>query len=163
MTANSIRKTARAVLLDPDNRILLFEFHLPAGFISDSPRRFWATVGGEIEPGEDVEQALVREVREETGIAGCFFGPELWFGSNMLVIKGVPTRTLERFFLVRSPVAALGATSWTDVEKDVMRRHKWWTAEELLTTGETVFPAKLGYWLQLFLRQGTAEPREIPL
>ncbi|MEQ1753015.1 MAG: NUDIX domain-containing protein [Micropepsaceae bacterium] len=163
MSSHATRNTARAVLLAPDNRILLFEFHLPAGFIAEGPRRFWATPGGEIESGEDARQALEREVQEETGIGGCEFGPELWFGSNLLTFKGTPTRMLERFFLVRSPVASLGATSWTEIEKEVMRQHKWWTVQELLTTPETVFPPMLGYWLDAFLRQGTAERQEIPL
>lgn len=158
-----IRKTARAVMLDSLDRILLFEYQFPAGFLGDDPRRFWATPGGEIEPGEDVLDALVREVREETGIDGCEFGSELWHGSNTLAFKGVPTRTLERFFLVRSPTASLGVTDWTELEKTVMQRHRWWTAEELQETQETVFPPKLGYWLARFLRQGTAEREEIPL
>lgn len=163
MDSVATRNTARAVLLDPRDRILLFEFHLPAGLIAEGPRRFWATPGGAIEQGEHVQEALIREVMEETGIEGCRFGPELWFGSNMLTIKGVPTRTLERFFLVRSPTSELGRTNWTDLEKDVMRQHRWWTADELMSTDEQVFPPGLGYWLDRFLRQGTAEREEIPL
>jgi 8-oxo-dGTP pyrophosphatase MutT (NUDIX family) len=160
---NATRRTARAILMDPDDQVLLFEFHLPAGFISDAPRIFWATPGGAIEEGEDVIAALRRELDEETGIQGYDVGPELFHGSNELTIKGVPTRTLERFFLVRSPVSSLGATAWTDVEKLVMRRHKWWPISELKLTTETVFPPRLGYWIGTVLRQGTAEPREIPL
>ena len=163
MSSTATRNTARAVLLDRLDRILLFEFHLPAGLIFDAPRRFWATPGGAIEPGEDVRDALLREVAEETGIEGCNYGPELWYGSNVITMKGVPTRTLERFFLVRSPVSELGQTIWTDLEKDVMRQHRWWSVRELMETGETIFPPRLGYWLERFLRQGTAEREEIPL
>ena len=163
MAKIATRNTARAVLLDPKDRILLFEFHLPPGLIGEESRRFWATPGGAIEPGENVQDALVREIGEETGIDGCEFGPELWFGSNTLTIRGVPTRSLERFFLVRSPVSQLGETSWTDLEKDVMRQHRWWSSAELMSTTETIFPPRLGYWLDRFLRQGTAEPEEIPL
>jgi len=163
LKSSATRNTARAVLLDPEDRILLFEFHLPAGLIAGAPRQFWATPGGAIEQGEDVRDALLREVAEETGIEGCEDGPELWYGSNVLTMNGVPTRTLERFFLVRSPVSELGRTNWTDIEKDVMRQHRWWSATELMETRETIFPPRLGYWLDRFLRQGTAEREEIPL
>jgi len=163
LSHNATRRTARAILMDPEDRVLLFEFHLPAGFISEAPKIFWATPGGAIEEGEGVIAALRRELDEETGIQGYDVGPELFHGSNELTIKGVPTRTLERFFLVRSPVSSLGATAWTDVEKQVMRRHKWWPLSELKITTETVFPPQLGYWIETVLRQGTAEPREIPL
>lgn len=157
------RNTARAVMLDPQDRVLLFEFHLPAGFIAEGPRRFWATPGGEIEPHEDVYNALVREVAEETGIVGCIYGRELWFGSNVLTFKGEPVKTLERFFLVRSPTATLSTANWTDVEREVMRAHRWWTVEELLATAETIFPPRFGYLVEAFLKNGSQGPQEIPL
>jgi ADP-ribose pyrophosphatase YjhB (NUDIX family) len=150
-------------MLDPDNRVLLFEFHLPAGMIAEGPRRFWATPGGEIEPGEDVQAAVRREVAEETGIEGCSFGPELWFGSNQLAFNGVPTKTLERFFLVRSPTTTLSTTNWTALEKDVMRAHRWWVVDELIEATETIFPPRFGYLVDVFLKNGSRGPEEIPL
>lgn len=42
----------------PDGNILLIK----------SPRRGWEFPGGQVEEGEDIIDALVREVREETGI-----------------------------------------------------------------------------------------------
>ena len=150
-------------MLDPENRVLLFEFHLPAGMIADGPRRFWATPGGEIEPGEDVHDAVRREVAEETGIEGCTFGPELWFGSNELTFNGVPTKTLERFFLVRSPATVLSTANWTALEKDVMRAHRWWTVEELIGATDTIFPPRFGYLVNAYLMNGSRGPQEIPL
>jgi 8-oxo-dGTP diphosphatase len=158
-----LRKTARAVLLDPRDRVLLFEFHLPAGFISEGPSVFWATPGGEIEPGEDVHAAVTREVIEETGIQHFEVGPELWFGSNRLTFKGEPVDTLERFFLVRSPSAKLGPTNWTEIEKEVMRAHRWWEVADLIATKETIFPPRFGQLVDRFLREGTSGPEEIPL
>lgn len=157
------RNTARAVMLDPENRVLLFEFHLPAGMIGEGPRRFWATPGGEIEPGEDVHDAVRREVAEETGIEGCEFGPELWFGSNQLTFHGVPTKTLERFFLVRSPATVVSTANWTALEKKVMRAHRWWTVSDLIAATETIFPPRFGYLVDLFLKKGSRGPQEIPL
>jgi 8-oxo-dGTP pyrophosphatase MutT (NUDIX family) len=157
-----LRKTARAVLLDPADRVLLFEFIIPKSFIA-GVSQFWATPGGEIDPDEDVLDAVAREVREETGIEGVEIGSELWFGSNVITFKGEPIQTLERFFHVRSPTSALGATNWTDIEKEVMRAYRWWTVPELIAAKETIFPPRFGYLVERFLTQGTAGPEEIPL
>jgi 8-oxo-dGTP pyrophosphatase MutT (NUDIX family) len=157
------RNTARAVMLDPADRVLLFEFDLPAGMIGTGPRHFWATPGGAIDPGEDVHAALRREVEEETGIKGCSFGPELWFGSNVLTFNGETTNSLERFFVVRSPTATLDTANWTDLEKQVMRAHRWWTVTELIAATDTIFPPRFGYLIDAYLKHGTNAPQEIPL
>jgi 8-oxo-dGTP diphosphatase len=157
-----LRKTAGAVLLDPAHRVLLFEFVMPPNFIGGT-RHFWATPGGAIDPGEDVLDAVAREVIEETGIKGVDIGDELWFGSNRIVLNGEPIETLERFFHLRSPTAQLGATNWTDLEKQIMRAHRWWTVPELIAAKETIFPPRFGYLVEHFLAHGSAGPREIPL
>ena len=163
LTSTSPRNAVRAVLLDPERRILLFCFHLPPGMLSPDPVTFWGLPGGAMEPGEDPEATLRRELFEEAGLTDTVIGPELWFGSNEITLHGQPTRTRERFFLVEASTTRLDASHRTAVEHRIIRQHRWWSARELLETSDTTFPPRLGYWLDQFLRHGTAGPREIPL
>ena len=57
-------RTATAITIFPENRILLIKRTTPP-FVG-----FWALPGGRSEPGEAVEQTVVRETREETGLEG---------------------------------------------------------------------------------------------
>lgn len=149
------RLTARAVLLDPSDRVLLFQFHLPVGMVAEGPRRFWATPGGAIEADENVGVALAREVREETGFGDFEIGAELWMGEQVLTLDGVPTFTRERFFLVRTSDVEIKREGWTELERRVMRDHRWWSVDELMSTRETIFPANFAGLVQQFLRDGT--------
>jgi mutator protein MutT len=55
-------KTAAAIIEFPDNKILLIKRATKVF------RGFWALPGGRVEPQETVSEAVVREVREETGL-----------------------------------------------------------------------------------------------
>ena len=55
-------RTATAIIEFPPNKILLIKRDTVPF------KGYWALPGGRAEPGETVEQAIVREVKEETGL-----------------------------------------------------------------------------------------------
>ncbi|MEJ2244354.1 MAG: NUDIX hydrolase [Candidatus Bathyarchaeota archaeon] len=62
MTEKFYGKTAAAIIEYPDGKILLIK---RGGRVF---RGYWALPGGRVEPKETVEQTVVREVKEETGL-----------------------------------------------------------------------------------------------
>lgn len=63
MSANRLVLVAACALVDPDGRVLISK--RPQG---KSMAGLWEFPGGKVETGENPEQALIRELREELGI-----------------------------------------------------------------------------------------------
>ena len=136
------RKTARVLLLGPDKRILLVKFHDESIFKLDAPGPsvFWATVGGKLEPGEDVMAAAIREAREEIGRT-IRLGPKLWYGEQVLHWNGALTLFKETFVVAFLDSFEVTQTGWSEIEKNVIKEMRWWTLDDLVRTDETVYPA----------------------
>ena len=141
-----IRKTARLVLLDRANRIFLIKIEDPdiAQVPNAPPKRrpFWITPGGKVEDGESYREALVRELKEETGIPEeeAEFGVCIWVGEHDLIWAGVMTHLYERFFLTRVNTSAVDLGGMTDEERTGYRDHRWWTLEEMQASDEVFLP-----------------------
>lgn len=140
------RKTARILLLDGEDRLLLIRMHDPnVGDASGKvlPRAYWVTIGGEMEPGEDVATTARRELMEETGLADARIGPLVWTTEHVLCVHGKNRLLQETFVLARTDTTALDRSRWTDLEREVIEDMKWWRLDELRETGELIFPTSL--------------------
>ncbi|MEI4279449.1 tRNA (adenosine(37)-N6)-threonylcarbamoyltransferase complex ATPase subunit type 1 TsaE [Klenkia terrae] len=154
------RATVRVLLLDDADRVLLFH-DSDAGL--DPVVTWWMTPGGGIDPGEDDVTAAVRELAEETGLQvdrAAVLGPlarrRARHGFSDVVVDQHDT-----FYVVRVPAFAVSTAGHTEDEQRTLVGHRWWTREELATTGETVYPGGLLELLDL-AEDPASWPRELP-
>jgi ADP-ribose pyrophosphatase YjhB (NUDIX family) len=135
------RQTARVILLDPHDRILLLKGRLPSD--PDAPA-VWFTVGGGVEAGETLAQAARREILEETGFAASEIGEVLWRAEQVFKDrKGRPILIKEAFMLARCAGGEPSRADWDALEREFVDDIRWWTLDELRATDEPVYPPDL--------------------
>jgi 8-oxo-dGTP pyrophosphatase MutT (NUDIX family) len=134
-----VRGSSRLLILDGQGRLLLFRFEHRRG-----PRAgqvFWATPGGEAEPGESFEAAAVRKLFEETGLTIDDPGPEVGRRTPMFQHpEGEWVQGDERFFVIRIDTLELCGDGWEAIEQGIMAEHRWWSPDDLAATTEIVRP-----------------------
>ena len=134
------RRGAKVILIAADGSILLFRGGDPA---RPDAGTWWFPPGGGVEPGETVEAAARREVLEETGLELDELGP---VAGRRLVEFQFDGRTIvsdEVYFVVQVAGGAIDTDGWTELEREVVEEHRWWTVDELRATDETVYPDDL--------------------
>jgi len=135
------RIAARVLLLGPSGRLLLLRCE--GGPVAEGSRRFWMTVGGGLEPGEDLAAAARREVAEETGLTDVIFGPAVWYSEQILTLNGEATLFKETYVVAHSASEDLDDAGWTDLERQMIRAWRWWSVDEIAATDEVIFPVGL--------------------
>ena len=146
------RTAARVLLVDGDDRVLL----LRGGDPARPGLRWWFTPGGGLDEGESAREGAARELFEETGlrITPTDLGPPVWHQTAEFSFAGQAYRQEQDFFLVRVPAWQVDTTGFDAVERDTIDQYRWWSADELGATDETVYPEELAE----LVRRLTASP-----
>lgn len=142
-----LRRTSRILLLDPTGAALLFFT------AADDSTRWsrWITPGGGVDPGESHAQGAIRELFEETGLVVDSVGDPVW-SHDFEVAWDAAThdRGHAEFYVVRCERFEPVSTNWTDDEHIDVTAHGWFTADELLATGQPFEPYDLPRLLRSF-------------
>jgi 8-oxo-dGTP pyrophosphatase MutT (NUDIX family) len=163
-----IRNSVKIILLNEKNDILLICADDPKTTTPDGKYhgKFWFPVGGEIEEGESIEEAAIRELHEETGITEeeVKLGPIVWYGEFDYILKGVLTRQKETFIIAKTKKNNVSFTKLDHWEKNVLLKLEWFSLEKIKNCNEIIYPVPLTQYLPDIIAEKYPEkPIEIDL
>ena len=150
------RPSARLIMLDPDDRLFLFNVHDPGVFDPANPHTdpFWVMIGGFVDPGEDFADAAVREALEETAIVVEKPVRWVWKRERHMRWRGKDVLHRERFFLGRTDRTEVDTSGLDERERSWTLGHRWWRADEIAASKERFEPLDLAVQLQALLKDG---------
>lgn len=128
------RNSSRAVILNRNHEVLLYKF------IQDEIQgdvAWWVFPGGGLEGTESFEEALIREIQEEIGIA--INAPIKWIWQRDILLNGKQGALLshERFYLCHLDIET-NLDHFTDHEKKTFQQYKWFSLDELKSFSEHI-------------------------
>ncbi len=154
-----LRESVRALVLDPDDHVLLVRFHWDGLEFEEG---FWANPGGGLEPGETRAAALRRELAEECGLPVEEIGPEIWTKTAHFDV-GRWDGQVDHIHLVRTQrIAPRPGKSAVELAAENIHEIRWWSPEEIANGDEVFAPRRFPDLFAKLLTEGVPpEPVEI--
>jgi 8-oxo-dGTP pyrophosphatase MutT (NUDIX family) len=157
------RRAVRLVVLDVDDKILLFHTH-----DRDHPDlgTWWELPGGGIDPGETYVDAAIRELREESGIVASSSQVGLPTWRRRASFRHRQNRHVQDETIVTLrlsvPAPNIDESQRLDYERDDYFAFRWWPTPEILNSRERFYPGRLPTLLNPFLNgEEINEPFEL--
>jgi ADP-ribose pyrophosphatase YjhB (NUDIX family) len=133
------RQAARALLLDPDEHVLLVRFEFPTATV-------WALPGGGLDEGESVADGLRRELFEELGLSRFELGPHVWNREQVIPMMTGHDGQQDRIHLVRvdrfEPEPTIG---WDALRAEHVHEIRWWSLDELAEVSADLRPGQVRF------------------
>ena len=108
------RRIARAILLNEKNEVCLLKID---GYDDFGYRNYYETPGGGVKDGEDLTEAVIREIKEETGITARVIS-EIGYVSDYYNL--IMRHNLNYYFLLK--VESYGLSAMEEEEKKIIKR-----------------------------------------
>lgn len=132
------RVTARVLLLDPGDRILLMKGRLASDPTAPGG---WFPIGGGVEAGETLFDGAAREIVEETGFTDAVLGPVVWRGEGIVLDRHRRPLVLKANYLVaRCGGGEPSRAGWEPLERELLDDIRWWTLEALRDCPDDIYP-----------------------
>jgi len=135
------RRAARVLLVDSAGRALLLKGTDPAR----PGTSWWFTPGGGLEVGETPAQGAARELFEEVGLQvdPVELGESFWRHVTEFSYDGRRYRQDQDFFVLRVPEWQVDTAGMDAEETATITAHRWWSADEIEASSESIFPVEL--------------------
>ena len=154
-----MRRAARALVVDPDERVLLVRFEFP-----DATAPIWAMPGGGVDEGESHDEAIARELDEEVGLDAFEPGPWIWHREHVFPFYGGgwDGQIEETMFVQVQRFEPAPQFTPEELAAEYVTGVRWWTQEELAGSTELFAPRALPELVAALLRDGPpGEPVDV--